>query len=142
MIFVSSTVPLNEIPTLKEEICKSDWFLFSAMIKGKDCQKDDGLNGMYYQLCIYPYFYTHNLYNYLMSDHYYYRSLLYNTMQSSAKLSCTRKVKRFDEITNWNKEIINEANHIFREDDIEKMFNTFRENNFRENPVCEYVLGE
>lgn len=62
-------------------------------------------------------------------------------MQSSAKLSCTRKVKRFDEITNWNKEVINEANHIFREDDIEKMFNTFRENNFRENLVCEYVLG-
>ena len=77
-----------------------------------------------------------------MSDHYYYRSLLYNTMQSSAKFSCTRKVKHFDEITNWNEEVINEAKHIFREDDIEKMFDTFRENNFRENPVCEYVLGE
>lgn len=50
-----------------------------------------------------------------------------------------RKVKRFDEITNWNEEVINEANHIFREDDIRKVFESFRENNFRENPVCEYV---
>lgn len=74
-----------------------------------------------------------------MSDHYYYRSLLYNTMQNSPKFSCMRKVKRFDEITNWNEEVINEANHIFREDDIRKVFESFRENNFRENPVCEYV---
>lgn len=142
MIFISSTVPLNEIPTSKEEICKLDWFLFLVMIKEKVYQKDDGLNGIYYQLCIYPYFYTQNLYNYLMSDHYYYRSLLYNTMQNSAKFSCMRKVKRFDEITNWNEEVINEANHIFREDDIRKVFESFRENNFRENPVCEYVLEE
>lgn len=35
MIFISSTVPLNQIPTSKEEICQSDWFLFSSMIKGK-----------------------------------------------------------------------------------------------------------
>lgn len=50
-----------------------------------------------------------------------------------------RKVKRFDEITNWNEEVINEERHIFREDDIRKMFEFFRENNFRKNPVCEYV---
>lgn len=60
-------------------------------------------------------------------------------MQNSAKFSCMRKVKRFDEITNWNEEVINEANHIFREDDIRKVFESFRENNFRENPICEYV---
>lgn len=53
-----------------------------------------------------------------------------------------RKVKHFDEITNWDKEVIKEENHIFREDDIRKIFETFRGNNFRENPVCEYVLGE
>lgn len=39
MIFISSIVPLNEIPTSKEEICKSDWFLFSAMIKEKIIKK-------------------------------------------------------------------------------------------------------
>lgn len=44
MIFISSTVPLNEIPTSKEEICKLDWFLFLVMIKEKVYQKDDGLN--------------------------------------------------------------------------------------------------
>lgn len=35
MIFVSSTVPLNKIHVSKEDICKQDWFLFSAMIKKK-----------------------------------------------------------------------------------------------------------
>lgn len=34
-----------------------------------------------------------------------------------------------------------EKDFIFGEKDIEKMFKIFRENNFRENPVCEYVLG-
>lgn len=38
------------------------------------------------------------------------------------------------------KEVINEVNHIFRENDIRKMFEFFRENNFRENPICKYVL--
>ena len=117
-----------------------DWFLFSAMIKRKDYQKDDGLNGIYYKLCLYPYFCTQNLYNYLMSDNYYYKHHLYATMQNSAQLFCMRKVKRFDEITNWDKEVINEENYIFREEDIKKMFEYFRENSFRKNPVCEFVL--
>lgn len=76
-----------------------------------------------------------------MSDHYYYKSDLYNTMQNSAQLTCMRKVKRYDEITNWDEETINEENHIFKEDDIKKMFKSFRKNNFRESPVCEIVLG-
>ena len=39
-------------------------------------------------------------------------------------------------------DVIKEKYFIFGEKDIEKMFVTFRENNFRENHVCEYVLGE
>ena len=39
MIFISSTVSLKEIPTSKEKIYKSDWFLFSTMIKEKNYQK-------------------------------------------------------------------------------------------------------
>lgn len=69
-----------------------------------------------------------------MSDHYYYKSDLYNTKQNPAQLTCMRKVKHYDEIINWNEEVINKANHIFKEDDIRKMFESFRENNFRENP--------
>lgn len=140
MIFISSTVPINQIPASKEEICKQDWFLFSTLIKEKDYQKDDKLNGIYYKLCLYPYFYSQNLYNYLMSDNYYYKHHLYTTMQNSAQLFCMRKVKRFDEIINWDKEVINEENHIFKEDDIKKMFEPFKENNFRKNPICEFVL--
>ena len=140
MIFVSSTVPLKEIPTSKEKIYKSDWFLFSTMIKEKDYQKDDGLDGIYYKLCLYPYFYTQDLYNYLMSDNYYYKHPLYATMQNSAQLFCMRRVKRFDEITNWDVEVINELKHIFREKDIKKMFKSFKDNNFKKNPVCEFIL--
>lgn len=46
----------------------------------------------------------------------------------------------FDQIPNLYKEAI-KKDFIFGENDIEKMFVTFRENNFRENSVCEYVLG-
>lgn len=141
MIFVSSTVPLNQISTSKEKIRKSDWFLFSTMVNKKDYQKDNELNGIYYQLYLYPYFYTQNLYNYLISDHYYYKSDLYNTMKNSAQLTCMKNANHYDEISNWDKEVINEERHIFKEDDIRKMFGSFRENNFRENPVCEVVLG-
>lgn len=141
MIFISSTVPLNQIPASKDKICQSDWFLFSTMITRKDYLKDYELYGICHQLCLYPYFYTNNLYNYLMSDRYYYKSHLYDTMQNSAQLTCMRKVKHYDEITNWDEETINEERHIFREDDIRKMFESFRKNNFRENPVCEIVLG-
>lgn len=55
MIFVSSTVPLNQIATSKEEIYKSDWFLFSTVIKEKDYLKDYQLNGIYYQLYLYQF---------------------------------------------------------------------------------------
>ncbi len=139
MIFVSSTVPLNQIPISKEEICKSDWYLFSSTIKGKDYLKDYEFNGIYYQLFLYPYFYTQNLHNYLISDHYYYKSHLYNTMQNSAQLTCMKKVKRYDEITNWDKEVINEERHIFREDDIEKMISG-RCLNFLEKIILEKIL--
>lgn len=110
------------------------------MIKGKDYQKDDELNYTYYQLCLYPYFYKQNLYNYLMSDRYYYASHLYDTTKNSARFSCMRKVKYYDEIVNWDEEVINEESHIFKEYDIKKMFEFFRENNFSKNPVCEFML--
>ena len=38
------------------------------------------------------------------------------------------------------KEVINELKHIFREKDIKKMFKSFKENNFKKNPVCEFIL--
>ena len=51
-----------------------------------------------------------------------------------------KKVKRLEEITDYDKEVIKEKDFIFKEKDIEKMFDSFRENNLNENPVCEYVL--
>ena len=51
-----------------------------------------------------------------------------------------KKVKRLEEIINYDKEVIKEKDFIFGEKDIVKMFDSFRENNFREDPVCKYVL--
>ena len=39
------------------------------------------------------------------------------------------------------KEVIKKEERLFREEDIRRMFNLFERNNFRENPIYEYVLG-
>ena len=51
-----------------------------------------------------------------------------------------KKVKCLEEITDYDKEIIKEKYFIFEEKDIEKMFDSFRENNFKKNPLYQYVL--
>lgn len=40
-----------------------------------------------------------------------------------------------------HKEIIKQEERLFGEEDIRKVFNLFEKNNFRENPICKYVLG-
>ena len=62
-------------------------------------------------------------------------------MKNYGEFICMKKVKRLEEIVDYDKEVIDEKDFIFREDDIKKMFDSFRGNNFRKNPVCEYVLG-
>ena len=47
----------------------------------------------------------------------------------------------FKERSKTQKEIIKQEERLFGEEDIRKMFNLFEENNFRENPICKYVLG-
>ena len=39
------------------------------------------------------------------------------------------------------KKVIKQEERLFGEEDIRKVFNLFEENNFRDNPICEYVLG-
>ena len=51
-----------------------------------------------------------------------------------------KKVKCLEEITDYDKEVIKEKDFIFKEKDIEKMFDSFRENNYKKNPVYQYVL--
>lgn len=142
MIFISSTVPIDQIPITHEEIDKTEWFLFSIRINNKNYEKDYELYKMYNRLCWYPFFYKEKLYNYLMSDNYYFKSRLYKeVMKNYGGFICMKNVKRLEEIIDYDKEVIKEKDFIFGEKDIEKMFESFRENNFRENPVCEYVLG-
>lgn len=84
MIFISSKLPLAEIESLtpSEIRNKTDWFLFDYQIRNKKYWKDDNLYHMYNRLYWYPIFYKDKLYNYLMSDNYYFKSKLYKTMKN------------------------------------------------------------
>ena len=143
MVFISSKLPLSEIETLTlEEICnKTDWFLFDYNVKIKKYWKDDNLYRMYNRLHYYPIFYKDKLYSYLMSDNYYYKSNLYSTTKNHAHIICMKRVKNFEEIKDYDKEIIKQEDRSFGEENINDMFACFERNNFRENPVCEYILG-
>lgn len=142
MIFISSTVPFDQIPNTHEGIDKTGWFLFSIRIDNKNYEKDWELYKMYSRLHWYPFFYKEKLYNYLMSDNFYFKSNFYkDVMKHCGEFICMSKVKRLEEITDYDKEVIKEKDFIFKEKDIKKMFDSFRENNFKKNHVCEYVLG-
>ena len=81
------------------------------------------------------------IYNYLLTDKYYYTSPLYQTLKGYAQIISMKNVKNSHVITDRDKEVIKQEERLFGEEDIRKMFNLFEENNFRENPICEYVLG-
>ena len=140
MIFISSQLSLTKLQTIsQEEILNQDWFLFDLQIKNKKYLSDENLNKMYYRLIWYPIFYKEKIYNYLMSDKYYFSSQLYNTLKGYAQIISMKRVKRSDEIIDFDKEVIEQEDRLFGEDDIREMFDCFERNNFRENPVCEYV---
>ena len=142
MVFISSQLPLTELQTiLQEKILNQDWFLFDWKIKNKKYQSDENLNKMYYRLIWYPIFYKEKIYNYLLTDKYYYGSPLYQTLKGYAQIISMKNVKNSNEITDRDKEVIKQEERLFGEEDIRKMFNLFEKNNFRENHICEYVLG-
>ena len=53
-----------------------------------------------------------------------------------------KRVKNFDEIKDYDREVIKQEDRILGEEDIKKMFDYFERNNFKENPICEYVFGQ
>ena len=40
------------------------------------------------------------------------------------------------------KEVIKQEERLFGEEDIREIINLFEKNNFKENHICEYVLGQ
>lgn len=140
MIFISSKTPLSGLPDTKEEIYKYDWFIFSSTITNKDYHSDEHLYRIYNNLIWYPLLYKDKLYNYLLTDEYYYESKLHNVIEHQiTEITIMEKFKYI--YKPGIVEIIQKQDRIFGEDDIRDMFLTFRKNNFRENPVCEYILG-
>lgn len=96
---------------------------------------------MYYRLIWYPIFYKERIYNYLLTDKYYYTSSLYQTLKGYAQIISMKNVKNSYEITDCDKEVIKQEERLFGEEDIRNMFNLFERNNFRDNPIFECVLG-
>ena len=96
---------------------------------------------MYYRLIWYPVFYKERIYNYLLTDKYYYTCQLSQIIKGYAQIISMKNVKNSYEITDRDKEVIKQDERLFGEEDIRKIFNLFERNNFRENPIYEYVLG-
>lgn len=152
MIFISSLTPLQDIPSTKDQIINNDWFLFSSGVRNKAIRFDNELYHMCNRLYWYPFFYRDTLYNYLMSDNYYYKSNLYKTMKNISQMICMRRIDKYEDIKH-DKTIddktkrfqlrdltVKEKDMIFKKDDIYKMFDAFTKNNFRQNQICEYIM--
>ena len=137
MTFISSQVPLSDLSDTKEEIYNMEWFLFHTNIRSKE----EAIREIHDYLIYYSFFYRQKVHIYLMTDKYYWKTDLFNTIQNSCCIRCMSNVKEFDEIKDWETEFIKNENRIFGEKDIGQMINLMEKNNFRENPICEYVLG-
>lgn len=114
-----------------------EWFLFHTNIKSKE----EVIAEIHDYLMYYSFFYRQKVYVYLMTDKYYWKTDLFNTIQNSCYIRCMSKVKEFDEIKDWDIEFIKSENRIFGEDDIKQMMDLMEKNNYKENPIFEYVLG-
>ena len=137
MTFISSQVPLSALPDKKEEIYSMEWFLFHTNIK----DKNEALIEIHDYLMYYSFFYRQKVYIYLMTDRYYWKTNLFNTIPNSYSIRCMPKVKEYDEIKDWDTEFIKQEERLFGEEDLKQMMILMDKNNFRENPICEFVLG-
>ena len=107
IVFISSQLPLTELQTIsQEEILNQDWFLFDWQIKNKKYLSDENLNKMYYRLIWYPIFYKEKIYNYLLTDKYYYTCPLSQILKGYAQIISMKNVKNSHEITDHDKEVI------------------------------------
>ena len=128
MVFISSQLQLTELQTIsQEEILNQDWFLFDCQIKSKKYLSDRYLNKMYYRLIWYPIFYKEKLYNYLLTDKYYYTSPLYQSLKGYAQIISMKNVKNSHGITDRDKEVIEQEERLFGEEDIRGMIECKKE---------------
>ena len=126
MVFISSQLPLTEIQTIsQEEILNQDWFLFDCQIKSKRYLSDKNLNKMYYRLIWYPIFYKERIYNYLLTDKYYYTCQLSQIIKVYVQIISMKNIKKSHEIIDRDKEVIKEEERLFGEEDIRRMFYLF-----------------
>ena len=94
MVFISSQLQLTKLQTIsQEEILNQDWFLFDWQIKNKKYLSDGNLNKIYYRLIRYPIFYKERLYNYLLTDKYYYTCQLSQIIKGYAQIISMKNVK-------------------------------------------------
>ena len=103
MVFISSQLPLTELQTMSSEEMQSGLVLIRLADQNQKIHSDKNLDKMCYRLIWYLIFYKEKIYNYLMSDKYYFSSQLYKTLKCYAQIISMKKVKRSDEIVDFNK---------------------------------------
>ena len=131
MVFISSQLPLTELQTIsQEEILNQDWFLFDWQIKNKKYLSDKNLNKMYYRLIWYPIFYKEKIYNYLLTDKYYYTCQLSQIIKGYAQIISMKNVKKSHEITDHDKEVIKQEERLFGEKDMRRMIECKKRSEF------------
>lgn len=139
---MSSTIPIGDIHS-QEDFKIDDFFLLDTLVRGKDYIKDDKLDLAYWRMSLYPFYYNKRLYNYLMSDNYYYKSALYKIFPNIADCVLLEKIPPyFSERTNTEKyPIIEKEKRICETKDVKEIFEKFKKNNFKNNPIIEIILG-
>lgn len=143
MVFIATTVPIEELKSKDDIFNTYDYFFIDTRIQNKDLNKDDTLYCKYLSIKWYPYWHNEPLHMYLISSDYYYNSNLYDILGNSCMIVQSKKIPEYYSEENAKAyPILQAKEHIMTEQDILKGFEKFRENNFKKNPIVEVIIGE
>lgn len=143
MVFIATTVPIEELKSKDDILYTYDYFLLETRIQNKDLKKDDALYYKYLDIRLYPYWHNEPLHMYLISNNYYYNSNLYDILGNSCMITKAKKIPEYHSEENVKAfPILQAEERIMTEQDILKGFEKFKENNFKKNSIVEVILGD
>lgn len=147
MYFVSSTVPFEELSTIESGM-KDKWFLMQDCIKNKNSKAkgNDRLETLESLCSDYPIFYDKlPIYFYLMTDNYYYKSKFFKNNPCVGTVWGVEGIPhRYEDVWKYPEKykFIAEEDRVCSKEEILKVFEIFKNHNFKENPICEVIIGK
>ena len=143
MVFIATTIPIEELKSKDDILYTYDYFLLETRIQNKNIKYDELLYGEYLVVCLYPYWHNKPLHIYLISNSYYYNSNLYEVLGSSCSIRQLRNMPKYYSEENVKAyPMLPIEERIMTEQDILEGFEKFRENNFKKNPIVEVIIGD